>query len=429
MTRPLGLALLLATIAAGPAAGQDTTRAVLQLLYNNPKVRPGLVVLPAPGLDSVRAIVERDLDYSDRFELIPLPAVMESGDSAGINFAPYRAMNAALAVELQPLPGATGVTVRLHDVATGQVRNQGSALLELDGTGDGRLLIHRLADEIVRWATGTPGIAATRLLYVADNRIWRVDSDGYGARPLTPGGQIAYSPAWRPDGHQFVYTELGEGQARVVFRSAGGGDRTEFPTPHATMNITPAFSPDGRWLAFSSRVDRAYGLHQADARNRCCTQRLTTGRFAENLSPTYSPDGRRIGFVSSRAGSPQIYVMSTDGTNQELLVPFDYGITGASFAPEWSPDGLQVAFHREVGGGYQVMVYDLTSERVRQVTSEGRNEDPSWAPDGRHLVFVSTRSGRRQLHVIDLETARVRVLPTPGSAQLPSWSRLLGGTT
>jgi TolB protein len=73
------------------------------------------------------------------------------------------------------------------------------------------------------------------------------------------------------------------------------------------------------------------------------------------------------------------------------------------------------------------MVFDVTTERVRQVSSEGRNEDPSWAPDGRHLIFASTRTGPRQLHVIDLETGKVRILATPGNAQLPAWSRRLDG--
>lgn len=428
MTRRLVLTVLLGLVVAGRAVAQDTTRAVLRLLYNDPKVRPGLVVLPSPALDSVRAIVERDLDQSDRFEVIPLPAVMQPQTTGAINFGPYRAMNATLAVELLPAPGS-GVQARLYDVATGMVRNEGSARVDPSGTGDSRLALHRLADEIVRWATGTPGIAATRILFVSGNRIWRIDADGYGLTAMTPAGRIAYSPVWSPDGARFAYTELGDGKGSVVVQAIASGNRTVFPTTQATMNITPAFSPDGRRIAFSRAEQRGvYALHQGNMADLCCVERLTVGRFAENLNPTYSPDGRRIAFVSTRAGSPQIYAMSSDGTNQELLVPFDYGITGNSFAPDWSPDGLHLAFHREVGSGFQVMVFDVTSERVRQVSSEGRNEDPSWAPDGRHLVFASTRTGRRQLHVIDLETGRVRMLATPGNAQLPAWSRRLDGT-
>jgi TolB protein len=75
-----------------------------------------------------------------------------------------------------------------------------------------------------------------------------------------------------------------------------------------------------------------------------------------------------------------------------------------------------------------VLVFDLATDRIRQVTSEGRNEDPSWAPDGRHFVFVSNRTGRGQLHIIDLETSRVRVIRTAYTTNLPAWSRRLGGS-
>jgi TolB protein len=417
----LALALLPARL-----AGQDTTRAELRLYYDNPRVRPSLVVLPAPGLDSVHTIVARDLDYSDRFEVIALPPVMAPVGLDGINWGPYRAMNAVLAVQLVPGPG--GVTVRLWDVATGTLRNEATSRVDLTGIGEGRMGIHRMADEVVRWATGSPGIATSRILYVSGNRIWRVDSDGYGPAPVTPAGRISYSPSWSADGRRFVFTEHEEGRGRVVIQSLATGSRTVLPGSETTMNITPAFSPDGRHVAFSRVVDRAYVLHQADALEFCCLRRLTVGRFAENLSPTYSPDGRRLAFVTSRAGSPQIYVMSADGTDAELLVPYEYGVSGGSFAPEWSPDGLSIAFHREAAGGFQVWVYEFTRERARQVTSEGRNEDPSWGPDGRHLVFVSNRAGRGQLHVIDMETSRVRVIQTPGAAQLPSWSRRLAVT-
>src|SRR5207244_5788714 len=151
------------------------------------------------------------------------------------------------------------------------------------------------------------------------------------------------------------------------------------------------FSPDGKTLAFSRATDEGTDVYTVNIKDNCCLQRLTVGRFSDNLSPAYSPDGQRIAFVSTRAGSPQIYVMAADGTDQQLFAPFDYGATGASFAPDWSPDGQSVAFHRDVGGTYQVFVLDVRTRVVRQLTSVGRNEDPTWAPDSRHLCFVSDR--------------------------------------
>jgi TolB protein len=167
------------------------------------------------------------------------------------------------------------------------------------------------------------------------------------------------------------------------------------------------------------------GLYLVNVQDLCCVERLTGGRFAENFSPAYSPDGRRIVFVSTRAGGQQIYSMASDGTDQELLVPFDYGETGNSNAPEWSPDGTTIVFHREVRGAPQIWTFDLAGRRAKQLSSLGRNEDPSWAPDGRHIVFVSDRTGRHQLFVVDAETNRVRQIMTSGRARLPAWSRPL----
>jgi TolB protein len=130
-----------------------------------------------------------------------------------------------------------------------------------------------------------------------------------------------------------------------------------------------------------------------------------------------------MAFVSTRAGLPQIYVMGADGTDQELLAPFDYGVTGSSNAPEWSPDGASVVFHRDVSREPQIFVLDVAGRKVRQLTSSGRNEDPTWAPDGKHVAFVSDRSGTRQLWVIDIITGRVRQLTFTGGVRLPTWSR------
>jgi TolB protein len=417
---------------------QDTTRVdegVRIGVDYTPGVRPGLVVLPGVGLDSVRAILRRDLDYTDRFEMITVadvpPASTDgrgSADASGpVNYGLYKALGAQFAVEILNNPG--GATVRLHDINVGKMSNQKSAILPQPTAPDFRLEVHRLADEVARWATGVPGAAASRLLFVSGGRVYRVDSDGQDATPLTPAGGTALSPAWSPDGQRLAFTQLGEGTGGVVVQTLAGGGSFVVPGSQSALNITPVFSPDGRMLAFAHSDERGTDIYIANVVDRCCAQRLTVGRFADNLSPTFSPDGRRIAFISTRAGPPQLYVMAADGTDQELLAPFDFGATGSSNAPDWSPDGASVVFHREVSGSPQIFLVDVAGRKVRQLTSSGRNEDPTWAPDGRHVAFISDRSGRRQIWIVDVETGRVRQLATPGAARLPSWSRRLGRTT
>jgi TolB protein len=427
MRRAAASFLVLAALAA-PVTAQEQDRAQdairIGITYR-PGTRPGLVVLPGAGLDSVRAILRRDLDYSDRFQMIDAGS---GGGSGAVNYNYYRTQfNADHAVELVSAPG--GVSVRLHDLAAGRVRNQQVFALPAQTAGDFRLAVHRISDEVTRWASGTDGYAASRLLILSGDRIYQVDSDGAGLAPVTPAGEKALSNVWAPDGRRIAYTRFSAGRGTIVLRDLAGGAATVAHGTDADLNFSPAFSPDGRTLAFARAEETgATNIFTSNVASSCCLQRLTVRNFADNLSPTYSPDGRRIAYVSSRAGPPQIYVMSADGTDQEVLASFDYGATGPSFAPEWSPDGASVVFHREVSRSPQIFILDVASGRVKQLTSVGRNEDATWAPDGRHVAFISDRTGRRQVWVVDTETGRVRQISTAGSARLPSWSRRLGGS-
>jgi len=441
MTRSFVPATLVVALLTGLLAprvlAQDTTKAIDQGvrvgLDYQPGTEPGLVVLPATGLDSARAIVERDLDFSDRFQIVTIgsdvagPGGRGGSEGGGISYGIYKALGAEFGVELTSAAGGA-VTVRLHDLTAGKVRNQQNFALPPVTDPAYRIEVHRIADEVARWATGTDGIATSRLLFVSGGRVYQMDSDGEGITGLTPAGQTSLSPVWSPDGQRFAYTVLAAGRGGIMVQTLVSSASLQVPGTNTGLNITPAFSPDGRLLAYAHSDETGTDIYLANVADRCCAQRLTVGRYADNLSPTFSPDGRRIAFVSTRAGPPQVYVMAADGTDQELLAPFDYGATGSSNAPEWSPDGANVVFHREVSGSPQLFLVDVAGRRVRQLTSSGRNEDPTWAPDGRHITFVSDRSGARQLWVIDVETGRVRQLRTPGAARLPAWSRRLSRT-
>jgi len=294
---------------------------------------------------------------------------------------------------------------------------------------DFRQAVHRLADQALQAAVGTPGIAATRILFVKDGKVYQIDQDGADQKLVSSTDRQAMSPAWSHDGQHFAYMEFQAGKGWLYLQEMTGGKRIAVSTTGSALDFTPAFSPDGQTLAFSRATEDGTDLYTINVKNNCCLRRLTVGRFSDNLSPTFSPDGQRIAFVSTRPGLPQIYVMAADGTDQQLFAPFDYGVTGASNAPEWSPDGQSVAFHRDVAGTLQVFVLDVRTRTVRQLTSVGRNEDPTWAPDSRHLAFVSDRSGYRQLWIIDLDTGRIRPLLQQSGARLPAWSPRLSEAT
>ena len=423
--------LVLALLALAPAAlrAQDTTQKGVRIgLTYQMGVKPGVFVLPVsgPGGDSLRAIVQRDLDFGDRVTIIgPEPdsplAGLPRAAGGRFNYDLYGRLGAAALVEL--VPTATGVRATVHDV--GDARVAQTRDVTLPGTPAShawRWAVHGLADEIERWITGVRGIAQSRVLYVRDGDIFVVDSDGAGERRVAGGEATLLSPTWDPKGDRIAYSQMTPSGTRIVVHDLRTGRQRPLVATPGGLNITPVFSPAGDIVVYSHGLEAGTDLYAASSRTDAPGRRITVGRGTDNVSPTFSPDGRRIAFTSGRSGHPEVYIMDADGTNAELLTPFSFGDQLYRSNPDWSPDGRSIAFQSQIGGQFQIMTISLRDRSIKQHTSEGRNEDPSWAPDGRHIVFTSSRTGTRQLFVLDVESGRVRQLTRGGGSRLAAWS-------
>ena len=403
-------------------SAQDTTatRGVRIGLTYAPGTRPGVFITPisGPNADSVRIMLGRDLDYGDRVSVISA----DSGDAPTgvLNYQAYAAAGAAAIVQASVTPNGS-LHIVVHDVAAKNVMNV--ADFPLGGTtlgADWRLAVHRGSDEIERVVTGVRGIAATRAMFEHEGSLWIVDSDGaLGHAVSGTGGGL--SPAWHPSGRYVAYDELANtGHHTIIVRDLAAGTAKGFATRH-TLNITPAFSPDGSTLAFASGDDGT-DIYSVAPFGGGSPTRLSVGQGSTNSNPTFSPDGKQIAFTSGRLGHPEVYIMDADGTNPDLLTTTTFGDQLYRSDPDWSPDNRRVAFQSQISGVFQIMAINLRDRSVQALTSEGRNEAPSWAPDGRHLLFTSTRSGTRQLWVLDTESGRTRQLTRVGNARMGAWS-------
>ena len=419
-------ALLAILVLPAALSAQDTTsRGVRIGLTYDPGTKPGVVVLPVSGAgaDSIGAIVARDLDLGDRINVIALDASAArlAGRTSLPNWALLAQLGAAAAVQVTPLAKG-GLHLAVYDVAkkqTALIRDYPAPPMS-DGRA-WRAAVHTLSDELEESLTGTRGIARTRVLFERGRRLWTVDADGAGETAVSDVG-TPVSGGWSPDGRliaystyvpsQIVVQELATGRTRTI----GGG---------SGVYISPVFTPDGASVVYAHGVDDGVDLYAVPVAGGSA-RRLSVGRGSDNVSPTVSPDGRRIAFMSGRAGHPEIYTMDADGTNTDLLTPLDVSEGAYRASPDWSPDGRLVAFQSRVGSIFQIFTASLRDRSLRQLTSDGRNEDPSWAPDGRHLVFVSDRGGVRQLWVLDAESGRTRQLTRGASARAPAWSPRLG---
>ena len=172
-----------------------------------------------------------------------------------------------------------------------------------------------------------------------------MNADGSDNRLLTRNGQ-SRSLAWSPDGRRLVFVQ-GRGGAAAYVADADGSDQRRV-TP-AGVTARPTWSPDGRRilvvarpgpstvsLVFPSGLRRGIYVVNADGTGL----RLLTEELAYAAAPAWSPDGRRIAFDARRDDGPsEIYVMRADGSNQRRLTD-----DGPNSSPVWSPTGRKIAF-------------------------------------------------------------------------------------
>lgn len=429
-----GAALVAALSLPATVSAQDTARGVRIGLQYDPGMKPGILVLPVTGPqgDSIRGIIHRDFDYSDRLAVITLSAAdaalfegrAPSGGPVPLNFDLFARLGAAAVVKITPT--AAGVHVALHDVGRKQVaRVEDFAIPAAPMGREWRHGIHGVADAIENWITGQRGIAQTRIAFVDRNVIKIIDSDGAETVSLPEVGE-SMSPSWHSSGHLIAYHTFGL-ESRVVVHDLRTGRSRSLGSQRNATPSTPVFTPDGRSLAYALATEQGTDLYVVPLSLDAFPRRITIGRGSINTQPSFSPDGNRVAFMSDRMGPPQVYIMDADGTNTDIFTAFDFGDQNYRASPDWSPDGRQVAFQTRIDGRFQIFTMSLRDRQPRQLTSEGENEDPSWAPDGRHLVFVSSRSGTRQLWVLDTESGRLRQLTQAGGPRLPAWSPRLGG--
>jgi TolB protein len=421
----VAVAVLFVALGAFPSIvrSQDTTaagRGVRIGLTYAPGTRPGVFVtsVSGPNADSVKAMLVRDLDYGDRVSVI----AADSGDAptGTLNYQAYAAAGAAAVVQASVTPGGS-LHIVVHDVAGARVMSVSDFPLPMPALGpEWRLAVHRGSDDVEHVVTGVRGIAATRAAFVRDGSLWLIDADGSQAHAVS-GTEGALSPAWHPSGRYVAYDEMANtGHHTIVVRELATGTTHRVSTRY-TLNISPAFSPDGNTVVFAAGDDGS-DLFSAKPFENSSPIRLMATRSMSNASPTFSPDGKQVAFTSNRLGHAEVYIMDADGTNPDLLTTTAFGDQLYRSDPDWSPDGRRVAFQSQVGGVFQIMAINLRDRSVQSLTSEGRNEEPSWAPDGRHLLFTSNRSGAKQLWVLDTDSGRLRQLTHGGSARLGAWS-------
>lgn len=429
--RLIGLVVVLALVAC-PAAGRD---AYDYIDITNPFLQKIPIAIPVfkamsstgkedPASQELSDLLSETLGFTGYFKIQNRGAFLEDPRESGIvassiNFRNWTGIGAELLITggLLIQDELLELELRLFDAVNERMllgkRYKGAFK-------DNRMMIRRFCSEMVHKLTGSGGIFESRIAFVSTTtgtkEIFTCDFDGYNPQQLTRHQSITMMPAWSSDGKWIAYTSYEKGNPNLYIKNLRNKQGTI--VAKKGINITPAWVPGRAELAatLSFEDDQEIYLLTQDGK----IIKKLTDQSGIDVSPSWSPDGKKMAFVSDRSGSAQIYIQTMDsGEVARLTFEGRYNTQ-----PSWSPRGDKIAYTSRSDGLFNIHIIGADGRGAMQLTSaEGNNESPTWSPDGSLIAYSSTREGPSRIYVMTaFGTDKRRLLSMPGEQTDPQWS-------
>jgi len=364
----------------------------------------------------VSEILRKDLALTGLFDLIPEDQFPNSEGSratnpAKIQFQPWSLIGVQALVNGSYERGKDGIHVEMHlyDPFLGQhivARSYNSKGNEYS------VVAHNFADEIVKQLTGEPGVFSTKIAYVQlgkkTKEIGVMDMDGLNPHQITKDKTIDLSPAFSPDGGRIAYSTFSRNDSTEIAVVGSGGGAPKRLTANGGVNVSPSWTPGGQLsVAHSDTGDMDIFLMNMSGE---FTHKLA-GSYGIDVNPAWSPDGSAFVFASERAGRLHLFKAGAGGGGVERLT----FVGSQNDNPAWSPKGDKIVF-QSLSGGWDLFIMNTDGSQIQRITSTGNCESPTWAPNGR---FIAASCGG---HVVLMREDGTNLTPVgPGGSLQPSW--------
>ncbi len=366
---------------------------------------------------SLDTIIHDGLDFTGLFTMISPPLNVKN--TSGLNFGALDSVGAAVYAGgvVTNTSGTISLDMEVYDIA--------GAKLLLKKTYNGkppqlRTIGYAFCADLVELLTGKKSIFGSKIVFVSNKtgfkEIYECDFDGHELRQLTNSHSISLTPALSPDGKYLAYTDFSSGRPALYIRDLSAGIISTINK--SGISIDPGWR-NSREVAttLSFEGDQEIYLIKVDG---AISRRLTFSKGID-LSPSFSPDGSKMAYVSDQNGLPQIFIEDLQsGQVNRLTFSGRYNTQ-----PSWSPAGDKIAYTTwESGGEINIFAIGIDGSGLKQLTANsGENESPSWSPDGRMIVFTSNRQGSKKMYIMQSTGENQRsLLPSDGEQMQPSWS-------
>jgi len=382
---------------------------------------------PAGSGSTVSEGVKKDLSLTGIFNILNKKSFLEDKESAAartpekIRFADWAAIGADYLLKGYAVQNAKETLVEcfLFDVTRGELILNKKYRAE---TGNLQAVSRSMASDIMMALVNDEGDFKTKIAYITrkgvKSDIYVINYDGSELKSVTNHQSIIMSPRWSPDGHFLAFTSYKAGRPEIYIKNLQTGAETKM-SYFEGLNLCGAFSPDGKKLLMTLSKDGNEEIYALDT-GTFQLQRLTSN-YAIDVSPSWSPDGKKIVFVSNRSGSPQIYTMDAGGGNVKRIT-FEGSY---NTSPVWSPRGGRIAYEGRINNKYQIFSIDEDGNNPMQLTFDAatNNESPSWSPSGRQIVYASRKSAGSKIYIINSNGSNPRVLNENSyKLAMPVWS-------